>query len=260
MNQNELIDEIDLRGCIDAIVKRKKLILTVFFISAIVTAVITYATPRNYEISMIVEPGTIGRDNSRQAIFVDSPNNVKEMIGTGTFDLNVMKALELNPQKAAIKLKISQPRNSTFLKIGIDEPENKKELGIKILNQLLDELINFYKKIVEAVQGDIDKEIAILSKLNNQLADIKIMKNEPSGAIESLRNSISTTEIKIEKLKSDKANVSIVRLIQAPRVSLKSVCKIRMQKIIPAGIIGLILGTFLAVFIEYWEKSKKEPS
>jgi uncharacterized protein involved in exopolysaccharide biosynthesis len=324
--------EIDPRECIDVIIRRKRLIFTMFLISIIIVAILSLITPRVYEISMIIEPGTIGTNNSGEAIFVDSPANIKAMIEAGTFDLNVNNALKLNSQRTGTKLRIFQPKDSKFLKFSINEPDSKKDTGLRILSQFLNELTIFYKGVIENTKSGIDKKIAVISneiknkndsielskeslkivearekelidelkttknnteqllikrnalienkvqadglssllysntiqqnisyfnELNNQLASNRIKKESVVNDIKFLQTNIDDLDIEIEKLKATRENVRSISLVQEPRVSPEPTGPKRRQNVMVAGILGLIVGTFLAFFMEFLEKSRK---
>jgi capsular polysaccharide biosynthesis protein len=328
----EYEQEMTLRDFINIITKHKKTILTAFLISVILTTIVSFIIPKIYEISMIMEPGVLEVTDSGNTTFIDSTGNIKAKIEAGTFDLNVVKALELNPRKTKIKLKISQPKDSTFLKVSINEPESKKELGVKILNQFYSEVVNFYKNIVELKKDGIDKQIFIISnriksknnaiklneenlkivearekelidelkgtkvnteqllvkrdvllekkvptddissllysntiqqnisyfnQLNNQLTVMKTRKEDIANAIKDLPNEINNFDTEIEKLKAVKENIRNINLIQEPRVSFEPIGLSRRRIVILVGILGLMLGTLLAFFMEFLEKSKK---
>ena len=53
-NQNYAEDEINLRDYINTILKRKKLILSVFFVAVVTTAVVSFLMPKVYEVSMLI--------------------------------------------------------------------------------------------------------------------------------------------------------------------------------------------------------------
>ncbi|MBU4488100.1 MAG: hypothetical protein KKI13_03425 [Candidatus Omnitrophica bacterium] len=299
--------------------------------SVIVTAIISFSTPKVYEVSMVVELPTIGVDDSGTPIFVVRPDIIKAKIEDGVFNLNVVNVLKLDSQKAGIGLKVSQPRDLTLLKLNIDEPEDKKELGTKILNQFFNEMADFYKDSTETRKGDIDNRITLISnqikkkndsiklneenfkifeirakeviseimsikinteqllakrdillekkvqaddpgtllyldviqqniscfdRLNNQLADIKIRKNDTANGIKSRQNEITEFGIEIERLKRNKENIHGIKLIQKPRASLKATGPNKKKNIVLAGILGLMAGTLSAFFTEFLEKTR----
>jgi hypothetical protein len=158
-----LEQEVNLRDYINVIVKWKILIIAFFMVPVIIYALARLNTPKIYDISMLIEPAAIGIADSGSCIYIDSPASLKARIDAGAFDSNVINALALGPQESGFKLNISQHMGSMFLKFSISEPESRKELGLKILNQFFNELSDYYKGIIEARQKEISKRILITS-------------------------------------------------------------------------------------------------
>jgi uncharacterized protein involved in exopolysaccharide biosynthesis len=328
----EFEQELDLRKHIEIILKRKKLILTIFFISIIASAAISFVMPKNYEVLMLVEPPSVAQSSSGGSVFVDSPLNVKAIVDAGAFDSKIAKGLELDPHKTKIRPKVSLPKDSTILKIGLDEPEKKIGIGVKILNQLFVEISSYYKNVIELKKDDIDRRVAGVSnriknesnsiklneeslkivearekelmdelkdtkanteqllikrnvllerkapaddissllytntiqqnityfnQLNNQLAEIRTKKESIVNAIKTLQNAINDSSLEIEKLKADKEAISNIKLVKEPQASFDPVGASKRKTVALAGLVSLILGTFLAFFMEYWQDSKK---
>lgn len=206
--------EINLRDYIDVIIKRKILILGIFFLSIIFTSAANFATPKTYEISMIIEPGTTGISDSGENMLIDSPSNIKARLESDVFDLKVINALKLDPHKDKVKLKVSQPRDSILLKISINEPEKDRELGVKILNQYFNELSDFNKRIIDAKKGSIDRQIAIIS---NNIEDKKnaIKINEKNIDALELQEKELMTELKDIKVNVEQLTAKMNTLLSS---------------------------------------------
>jgi capsular polysaccharide biosynthesis protein len=320
--------EIDLREYIEVIIRRKALILAVFFISIMYAAVMSYVAPKIYEVSMLIEPPVVGVNDSGGPVFADLPLSIKARIDAGAFDSGVIKALELN---SGVTVATSQPKDSTFLKVSINEPESKKELGVKILNQFSAEINNYYKSVIELKKNDIERCISVISNkiknadnsiklneenlkiveawekelmdevkdaksnteqllykssalfekkvpgddissllytntvqqniayfnhLNNQLFEIKIEKESLANTVKTLQNEINDFSMEAEKLKAAKESIHNISLIKEPRVSSSPIGPGRRKNVVVAGMLSLILGAFLAFFIEFLQKSK----
>jgi uncharacterized protein involved in exopolysaccharide biosynthesis len=59
-----------------------------------------------------------------------------------------------------------------------------------------------------------------------------------------------------EKLKAAKESIHNISLIKEPRVSSSPIGPGRRKNVVVAGMLSLILGAFLAFFIEFLQKSK----
>ena len=71
-NQNYAEDEINLRDYINTILKRKKLILSVFFVAVVTTAVVSFLMPKVYEVSMLIEPGNLETTEKGEKLYLDT--------------------------------------------------------------------------------------------------------------------------------------------------------------------------------------------
>ncbi len=172
-------EEIDLRDYINVVFKRKKVILTVLFVSVAVTAIVSFLSPRVYKISMILEPPSQVTDVGEK-VYLDSPVNMKAAVEGGTFNPRIIKALSLIT-KRPLKFKVSQPKKLEILKISIEREEEKVKDGIRILNQLLKHLSETYYDKLEFVRNNIEREISIVSsdigtKNNNVKSREKMLK------------------------------------------------------------------------------------
>ena len=193
---------MNLRECLEIIIKRKKVILAIFFVSIIAAAAISFLLPKNFEVSTMIEPPFVGSSDLGKSQFVDSPLNIKAIVSEGAFDLKVVNALGLDPRKDRIKLKFFQPKETTVLKMSLIEPENKRDLGVKILNQFLSEMNNYYKNVIESKQADMDRRISIVAngikdtrnsiKLNEE--NLKISEEREKELMGELRDTKANTE------------------------------------------------------------------
>ncbi len=143
MENQQLIqeDEIDLKEYIKVIIKRKKLILTVFLISVIVTAVVSFLMPKVYEISMFIEPPIMAvTDKGIQNL--DSVENIQAKINAGVYSKKIIKDLmkDNSYKEKGLKFNVSQPKDTRLIKISLEEQADKTDLGIAILNELLEGL------------------------------------------------------------------------------------------------------------------------
>lgn len=189
-----LEEDIELREYIDVIIKRKNLILAVFFVSVIASVVINLTLPRIYEVSMIIEPSSFTVNKSGSPVFIDPPNNLKLKIEAGAFDLNVVNALKINPQDAG-GVKVSQPKDSTFLKLSMIRPESKKAEGLKVLDQYLIELTSFYKNITDSKKREMDERISIINNtINSKEGSVNL--NEKNLEIMDVREKELMDELK----------------------------------------------------------------
>jgi uncharacterized protein involved in exopolysaccharide biosynthesis len=170
-------DEIDLRECINVIIKRKKLILSLVFASVIITAVLSFLTPKTYTVSMILEPPIYGitadaGSGDVKVQYLDSANNIAEIIKSGAFDSKIIGVLNLQDKGIMSRLKVSQTPNTFFLKVYLDQPVKLLETGKKILNTLCQQISSRYQAVINNRKEEYIKQI---ENINN---DNVILNNE----------------------------------------------------------------------------------
>jgi uncharacterized protein involved in exopolysaccharide biosynthesis len=223
--QEDFDQEIDLAKYLTILIKRKTLILTIFFVSVAATTVINLQLPKVWSISMIIEPSMLSDvlgGNLPNARLLDTPGNIKARIESGAFDFNVVKALQLDPKTADLKLAVSQSKDTTFLKLSIEKQDKDKELGIKILNQFFIELGSFYKETVDLKKDAIDKQISVvLNNIKSKRDSIKLTE-ENLKIVEAreidLLNELKETKANTEQLLA-KRNVLLERKAQGDDIS-----------------------------------------
>ena len=317
--------EITLREFIDVIIKRKWIIITVFFVSFVVAAIISLQMPRIYEVSMILE------SNSN----LDLSKNIKAKIRQKAFDSKVINLLNLDPKGVNVNFKVSQSPNSDLIRISLRQEEGKTKSEVETLNALFIVLSDTYKEVIDykknlaeeeisifpnsikaeenaikleeeklkriekkekdllarvkkirdssenliakrdillegksrvkdirallpVYSSAIEQNIAYINHLNTQLIVLKEAKEKMIAKIKNLKTKIDSLQLKKAELILKKDNISNIRLFQKPEVSSLPIGPKKRQNITLAGTLGLMLGTLLAFFMEYWHKSNKQ--
>jgi len=325
-NQNLHEDEIDLRELMNVIVKRKKFILGLFFASVVITAVISFLTPKVYNLSMVLGLPTI-KITDQGVMHLGSLEDIASRIDTHVFDKNIVKALNLNPQIETLDFNISE--YGSLIEIAIEKQEKDIKLGVKILNQFFIELSNLYKNIIEHIKNNIDQQILGLSydmetinnkkdmvgrqldileqrkeslieeidkvkvntekiiaergillnsenradnkssllysniiqqniayynQLQTSLTNVIIEKENIKTDILNQDNAVSEIKNQITQLNASKNNVNNVVLIIEPQRSRSPIKPNKKLNITIAGILSLMIGIFIAFFMEFWQK------
>lgn len=255
-----LDQEISLRQYMRFIIKQKKVVFSIFSISMIISAVITYVMPKSCEISVVIKPPVFEYGGPNNAIFADLPYGLNAKIEEGAFNLGIVKALKLNLKKDGIKLITSNLSDSKYLKIAIKEPKDKEGLGIKILDQLFNEIAEFYNGPLEDQRKDIDGLIANapekIRRIHNDMEPNKqsiYTKNNKRGSsnilvIDGFQEALKK---ELERLKNLRANISNIKLVQEPRISYAPASPNMMKNIFFAGILGLAMGPLAVFFMEF---------
>jgi capsular polysaccharide biosynthesis protein len=168
-------DEIELIDYLRVLWKWKWLIILVTLVCMFVAAVVSFMMPKIYKVSMSIEPGVIGITKDGIPIYLDSATNIKAKIEDGAYNSRILKELNIDPYKTGLKFKVANPKNTILITISSEWEQNQIAIGKKVFRQLLTELSHDYKKVIQAKEEDIDKQI--MAK-QNQLAKLELERKD----------------------------------------------------------------------------------
>ena len=196
-------DTIELIDYLRVVWKWKWMIILVTLGCMITAGVISLKMPEIYNITAMIESGTIGTTKDGELIYFDTPGNIKSRIDGGAYDSKIINALKLNPMKNIPKFKAFIPKGSRIIKITSEYESSKRDLGIKATNQLLKELSEQYQGIIALKRGDLEKRIMLIKseigKKNNQIrlfrTNIKINEEQDKFLVKQLKKVRANTEI-----------------------------------------------------------------
>jgi capsular polysaccharide biosynthesis protein len=175
------------------------------------------------------------------------------------------------------KLKISEDRVKSIMeemkevKKRIDELEkqqrealSERKQGIDAISLLLysnevQQNLRYYNMLEEKLSNEkiVQENLNLLIKDKNEdikKLDTQIEKLETE--IDRINNEIEDVKNEIAFLKERKGRIDYTQLIKEPTSSLSSVYPRKKLNVMIAGILGLIIFTTLAFFLEYLEKQK----
>ena len=108
------------------------------------------------------------------------------------------------------------------------------------------------------IKNSIDKKKKEAEKLQNQLASEELKRNRLARDVDL----VSQTQ-KMLSQKAEEARITLaskenpVRIVSAANIPEIPIGPKRRQNVMVSGIVSLMLGIFLAFFIEYWQSSKE---
>ncbi len=172
-NKDILEEEIDLKRYIEVLIKRKKIVILVFLIVVILTAIFSFLFPKIYKVSTIIEP-----PKDSQGEYLDTPQNIVEIIKEA-YTHKIAKDLNL---KTLFPLNVIQPKNTTLVKISLKVKESNLKEGKNILNKIYQFLIENYKQKIAYKKDIISKKIAgykeIIQILNEAIKEKREKLNQ----------------------------------------------------------------------------------
>lgn len=158
------------------------------------------------------------------------------------------------------KLKIVRQRKKEIE----DEMSNVRE-RIKLLEKEQFSTLKKEKKSESETLGmllysnEIQQSLRYLNTLNELLSNKKIEEENLNLEIDNRDKKIKQLENTIDNLKEQKGRIDYTKLIKEPTSSLHPVSPRKKLNVLIAGILGLMIFTILAFFLEYVEKHKGKP-
>ncbi len=265
-------DEIDIREYINVIIKRKKLILAIFLVVVVITAVVSLRQPKIYEITSTVQLGSVNelliKNEDAKAIILNQ-NSLLAIIN----DLN----LKVEVESLQKNIKISDISGTNLLKIKITYPGI--DMAFKIIDAIVNPLIaqgksayqekltitnERLKELDEEIknsEGDIARTQILISGLPNA-SDVS--QSDVSLRIILLQNTLPAYESNLSALRNQRNGLKFVliaakdfKVFDAPIKPKYPVGPKKRQNVLIAGMLSLMFGIFLAFVLEFWQKSKR---
>ena len=197
-------DEINLADYVRVLLKRKRLILGLFFGAAIAAGIWSFSLPKVYKIDTALEVGIAGK-------IVEDPIQLVGKIEGDVYGIKIREALQI-PEVEWPEIKAENPKGTNLVRRSIEssEPEKAKQIleeGNKLILaehqeitevriRLINENIKTTEEKIEIVKSNIEK---VKNKKQSSENDIQRVKNK----IETLREDIESTRNKIEPLRND---------------------------------------------------------
>jgi LPS O-antigen subunit length determinant protein (WzzB/FepE family) len=209
----EQTDEIELIDIIRVLWKRKKLIIFITFLFALVSVGVSLILPKVYVVATIIEPGVrpIADVNGQivDEVPVVSPDSLRETISGGAYDGQIQKKLNITGEDFP-EIKASIPKNTTLVNVSIESSNPDRALAV--LNELVGQVGTDIQGKLENEKKNIENEIA-LEKIKNQAVTEKIAL---------VKNQVSETTIKIQQLEKERQKSMAARSEDAMSVLLYS--------------------------------------
>lgn len=267
--QNLHEDEIDLRELVNVIIRRKKLILGLFLALVIIAGGLSFLMPKTYESQAVIFGAYVNGA-------VINPNMVLQVITKDELLEKVINSLKINKPvdslRGCISAETVEGDGLISIKVSAASPAVSQRIREEVINVYSDYENKFYlakKKFyedelsvineeksqvkIEASKTDlmIDNIVSLSPTVDPEaMSKILLLKNITIKYQETL---IDLNERKhgIELILLNTKNFEVLRRYKP----VKTKPKIKLN-ITLAGILSLMLGVFLAFFMEFWQKSK----
>lgn len=249
-SQNSYNDEIDLLVFFTVLIRRKAVVLSIFFIFVITAAIFTFLEPKLYIVSEIMELPALKINN-----YFGQIGELGKEIEEGNYDYSISKELQLSGVRN-FNLGVTIYEERKRMKVDLIVKEKDLSLAPRILDALFLILKSEYEPKIKAEEGRIENEI---SRLQNKTSEIKPAKKKTNSKDIKLNEreiEIENNLNRIRQLEAEKQSIGNFTLLQAP-ASLPYQTKIgKIRRITAAAMLGLISGVLLALILEFYQKVK----
>ena len=262
--QNYPNDEINLMDYIKVIIKRKKLIIGIFIICVVVTTIVSFRMPKVYQIDSMMRIGNISENLFSVAEMIEKSKNRNLL-------QSVILEIDTNITVEGLKktVTVENIEGTNFLKVQMESAE--PGIAIDILNKIESKLVSdgniFYEKNIalakERIQGlHTRKENASkqIKMLNQKISNSKVGSGYPliQNTLTNYENIYSELSAEEYSLKKGLLSAKNFKIIESPSKSINPIKPKKKQMIIISAVVGLMLGIFIAFFVEFWQKSKED--
>jgi len=187
-------DEIELIDILRVIWKWKYLIIGGTIVCGLIAAIISFNMTKIYSIDMVLRPGILSFGEQGKNIYIDSPDNIKALIDSGTFNndiLNYLNEIKMENIPKKLKIKITIPKNSDTIKVEYETDDIKQ--GMVIQNRLSKLILDTYSTKVKYFKNEYDM------KLNSLKSEVESIKK----TIPSYKRNVKNIEKRIDELTSE---------------------------------------------------------
>ncbi|MCX5706023.1 MAG: Wzz/FepE/Etk N-terminal domain-containing protein [Candidatus Omnitrophica bacterium] len=267
--QDTQTNEIDLNYYINVVIKWKKLILSIFLVAVIVTAVVSLLTPKVYVVTSTIQLGSFN-----EPIF--KGEDVKEIVLNYGLLSSIINESNLNIDSERLRgtIKIKDIGSTNLTRISIEYSD--VDAGVKIINTILSHIISQGQSIyqerqnianerlkeldaeIKNVEGDIARTQSIIS---DPISTTGSSQSDISLRIILLQNALPTYESNLTALRNQRnalkfliANAKEFKIFDQPIQLKNPISPKKRQDVLIAGVISLLCGAFLAFFMEFLQK------
>ena len=266
-------EEIDLREYINVLIKRKSIIILIFLIAVITSALVSY-----FVLSPVYQASTVFSVAKIDGRAVINITEALEIMKSNVVLDEVIDRMDLEETAKQLSSQITTEsiKGTNFIKVSVaaDSPEKAKSLVENIVEVFIAQNQSEYRekiklvedrlKIIEEQIAEFEKNIQEIEKTKKKIATAEELPEGERQFQTSLLLSSSVTERELYNTLSEQANslktslkncedFKIINYAQLPAAPIKPNKKLNT---LIAGVLGLFVGIFVAFFLEFWQKGK----
>ena len=202
-------DEIELMDYLLVIWKWKYVILAGTLAFGIAAAIISFIAlkqqPVMYRTSMVLKPGIVKIDENDKKVFIDTPDNIKNLI-ENDLKYNILGQIKNSDNSKlpnTLNFQIDIPKSSNIINVALESAT--VEDGKAKLNYLVKDLLAEYAKKIEYLKSGMDEQIEQeKNKIIGFKAEIEKIKTNYLNQIDQKKMELAELVYKEKEIK--KAN------------------------------------------------------
>lgn len=182
-------DEIDLRDCINVLIKRKVTVLAVFLVFIVAAVVYSFGAPKVYLAEKTI---SIARIEKR---LISPQEAVQVFSGRRILSPAVDKLPDLSIKQLKDNLKVTALKDTNFISLALEH--RNRHQATKILQEITENFINQfggkYQQRINLIENQIEVITAQKKEIEKQVAALKSRNEEENFGAYARRKTLSAT-------------------------------------------------------------------
>jgi uncharacterized protein involved in exopolysaccharide biosynthesis len=254
-------DEIDLRDLILVLWNYRKFVLGIFLASLLIGAVISFAITPVYQVKAKISLGNyaVDPDNGQPLM---TPETAREILLSSDFQEEAW-----GHENNAGALNIAPVENTNILQFTLETSEPQR--GVVLLNKLIaqfeEKTKEQYERSIELLNKDLQNTDGELQEINKSIAHTReILENtsasqlQQAGLLDTLSRFLEQRDkLSERKLKTEQKLNSIegMEVLERPEAASSPMRPNKKLNIVVAGMLGLMVGVFMAFIVDYFRRN-----
>ena len=268
-------EKIDLRDYINVLLKRKRVVILIFLIAIIATAMVSYFTISPSPIYESSITFGVAQIDGRPVINITESLEIMKSSVLLNEVINRMD-LEINAEQLKSQIEVKNLKGTNFIEISVvdNSLEQAKNLAESIIEVFIKQnqgkcrekvkIVEDRLKILEEQITEFEKNIEEIKKTLKEIATSKELSEGERQFQTSLLLSSSVTTRELYNTLTDRANILRVslksyedfKIIDNAQMIVSPIKPNKKLNILIAGVLGLFVGIFAAFFLEFMKKGK----
>ena len=191
--------ELQLRDYIKVILKRKKIILIIFFVAVFAATIVSFLMPKVYETSTVIKSGYVEEpiikyEKAKEMIM--NSEVLSQVIAKAGIEIEVSDILRRN----IVRIEEIKDTQSFKVTVQYSDPQKTKEIAEIIGKIYVEEGQKLYQKRINLVKKELETVETTMKNAAKIIARIGKSKNKNEDLINDIKNSITKEVETLDKV------------------------------------------------------------